>query len=105
MVQFVGREAKYRWVILLRVGGSGPITIQSLSGRAMLGQSLPLFCPSSNVMASEECGGGFHGPSPGAFSLLYLLTGATLDKPRFPAEGVSGMGVGLARCSGTRAES
>lgn len=40
MVQFVGREAKYRWVIL-RTGRSGPITIQSLPGQAALSHSLP----------------------------------------------------------------
>lgn len=72
MVQFVGREAKYRWVIL-RTGSSGPVTSPSLPGQAVLGQPLLLFCPSSNVVASEECGSGFPGLCPGAFPLLHLL--------------------------------
>ena len=73
MVQFVGREAKYRWVILLGTGRRGLLTTQSLPGQAVLGQSLPLFCPSSNVLTSGERG-GLHRLFPGAFC-LYLLSG------------------------------
>lgn len=70
MVQFVGREAKYRWVIL--GDRRGVIPIHSLQGQAVLGQSLPLFCPSSNVLASEEHGGGSHSPCLGHFLCISL---------------------------------
>lgn len=84
MVQFVGREAKYRWVILLGTDGRGLVTFQSLPGQAVLGQSLPLFCPSSNVLTSGEHG-GFHRLCPGAFSLS--LVRAAQDEPGCPAVG------------------
>lgn len=104
MVQFVGREAKYRWVIL-RMGRSGPITIQSLPGQAVLGHSLPFsvlilmyWLQRNVVVASMVC-----------VHEHFLFCISCLGRPGsawMPCRGrVSVVGVSLIRSSDTRADS
>lgn len=91
MVQFVGREAKYRWVIL--PGLAGVACHHSVcQDRLCWGQLLSLFYPGSNALA-EERGSGQHRRYPGGVSSLLSLScvrpvsGAALDNPGSPAEG------------------
>lgn len=48
MVQFVGREAKYRWVTLLRMGRSALSLLRVCRDRPAWGQLPPRLCPVSN---------------------------------------------------------
>lgn len=84
MVQFVGREAKYRWVILLGLAGVALSPVRVCQDRPCWGQLLSLV---PNVLTSEEFGNGCR-------SRVRFVSRAVLDNAGSPAEGVSGSGVG-----------
>lgn len=65
-------------------------SVSARTGQAMLGQSLPLLCPSSNTLALEQRGIGSVVCVQGHFSFLRLFSGAALTSC---AERVSGVGV------------